>query len=478
MPHSSASPSSARSKRCAPRSHDPYLERATLRGAIPGQPRRLYNESVRAQLAFAAAALFLVLAAASAAADAPSLRVNDVTVTEGDSGAKNAVFTVVLSASSADPVSVDYATVNGSAKAPEDYTAASGTLTFAPGELSKQVTVAVAGDTLDEPHETYSVELANPVGATIGDGRGAGTILDNDPQVSISVDDVARAEANGPATFSVSLSKASGKVVTVAYATADGSALAGDDYSARNGTLVFLAGDASKLVSVPLVNDEIAEDDETFTITLSSAVNASLTDAQGVGTIVDDDAEQTPPPPPPPPDENPPPPPPDENPPPPPPDENPPPPPDDNPPPDDPPADPPPVEEPPADPPNQAPDCSGVQPSPSRLWSPNHKLRLVTLSGVTDADGDDVSYEVRSVTQDEPVGRGPDALRGSAANEIWLRAQRSGRGDGRVYRIAYVASDGHGNSCDGTALVGVPHDWSHPWAIDSGESFDSFSHAP
>jgi hypothetical protein len=157
---------------------------------------------VRAQLAFAAAALFLVLAAASAAADSPSLRVNDVTVTEGDSGAKSAVFTVVLSASSADPVSVDYATVDGSAEAPEDYTAASGTLTFAPGELSKQVTVAVAGDTLDEPHETYSVELANPVGATIADGRGAGTILDNDPQVSISVDDVARAEANGPATCS------------------------------------------------------------------------------------------------------------------------------------------------------------------------------------------------------------------------------------------------------------------------------------
>ena len=168
---------------------------------------------MRAQLAFAAAALFLVLAAASAAADAPSLTVNDVTVTEGDSGAKNAVFTVALSASSANPVTVDYATVDGSAKAADDYAAASGTLTFAPGELSKQVTVAIAGDTLDEPHQTYTVELANAVGATIADGRGAGTILDNDPQVSVSVDDVTRAEASGPASFTVSLSKASGKIV-------------------------------------------------------------------------------------------------------------------------------------------------------------------------------------------------------------------------------------------------------------------------
>jgi hypothetical protein len=423
---------------------------------------------VRAQLAFAAAALFLVLAAASAAAEAPSLTVNDVTVTEGDSGAKNAVFTVALSAPSADPVSVDFAAVDGSAKAPDDYSATSGTLTFAPGELSKRITVAVSGDTLDEPHETYSVELSNALGATIADSRGAGTILDNDPEVSISVDDVTRAEANGPATFNVSLSKASGKVVTVAYATADGSAVVGNDYGTRSGTLVFLAGDTSKSVAVPLVDDDVVESNETFSVALSSAVNASLADAVGVGTIVDDDVEQTPPPPPPP----------DDNPPPPPPDDNPPPPPDENPPPDDPPGGdpPPPVEEPPADPPNQAPDCSAVQPSQSRLWSPNHKLRLVTLGGVTDADGDDISYDLRSVTQDEPVGRGPDAVRGVVANEIWLRAERSGHGDGRVYRIEYVSSDGHGNSCGGTVLVGVPHDWSHRSAVDSGDSFDSFAH--
>jgi hypothetical protein len=423
---------------------------------------------VRAQLAFAAAALFLVFAAASPAGDAPSLTVKDVTVTEGDSGTKNAVFTVTLSATSADPVSVDYATVDGSAKAPGDYAAASGTLTFAPGELSKRVTIAVAGDTLDEPHETYSVELSNPAGATIADGRGAGTILDNDPEVSISVDDVARAEANGPANFTVSLSKQSGKVVTVAYATADDSALAGDDYGARSGTLVFLAGDTSKSVTVPLVDDEVAEGDESFAVTLASSVNAPLADAVGVGTILDDDADQPPPPPdenpPPPPDENPPPPP-DDNPPPP-PDENPPPPPDEN---------PPPVEEPPADPPNMAPDCSSVQPSPSQLWSPNHKLRLVTLGGVTDVDGDQIAYEVRSVTQDEAVGRGPDAVPGSAASEIWLRAERSGHGDGRVYRIEYVASDGHGNSCGGNALVGVRHDRKHRSAVDSGDSYNSFA---
>jgi outer membrane biosynthesis protein TonB len=423
---------------------------------------------VRAQLVFAAAALFLVLAAASAAADAPALTVNDVTVTEGDSGTKTALFTVLLSASSADPVSVDFATADGSAKAPDDYAATSGTLTFAPGELSKQVTVAIAGDTLDEPHETYTLNLSNSAGATIADGRGAGTILDNDPQVSISVDDVSRVESNAPASFTVSLSKASGKVVTVAYATANGSAVSPDDYTTRSGTLVFLAGETSKTVSVPLNDDQVEEADETFTLGLSSAVNASLTDAQGIGTIVDDDVSQAPPPPPPPDENPPPPPPPDENPP-------PPPPPVDDPPPEVPPAqDPPPVGEPPADPPNQAPDCSNVEPSPSRLWAPNRKLRYVSLGGVSDPDGDTVSYEIHSVTQDEPVSRGPDARLGSDPNGVWLRAERLGRGDGRVYRVDYSASDNHGNSCGGTALVSVPHDWAHRSAGDSGGLFDSF----
>jgi hypothetical protein len=419
---------------------------------------------VRAQLAFAAAALFLLLAAASSAADAPSLTLNDVTVTEGDSGTKNAVFTVVLSASAAGPVTVDYATADGSAKDAGDYTSASGTLTFSPGELSKQVTVAIAGDTLDEPHETYSLELSNPLGATIADGRGAGTILDNDPLVSLSVIDVSRSENNGPATFTLSLSRASGKVVTVAYATADGSAGTPGDYASRSATLVFPAGETSKSVSVPLTDDQVPEPDETFTLSLSNAVNATLADGQAVGTIVDDDAS---PPPPPPPDQNPPPPPP-------PPDENPPPPPPaQDPPPDDPPdEEEPPQQEPPQDL-NHAPDCSAVKPWPERLWPPNNRLRLVTIGGATDSDGDDVTYEITSVTQDE-VGRWwPDARRASKPNQIWLRAQRLGKGDGRIYRIEYKAADGHNGSCGGTAVVQVPHDSAHPTAEDSGVSINS-----
>ncbi|MEQ8959973.1 MAG: Calx-beta domain-containing protein, partial [Coleofasciculus sp. C2-GNP5-27] len=108
------------------------------------------------------------------------LSINDVSVTEGDSGSKNATFTVSLSAASTESISVDYGTGNGTATAGSDYTAESGTLTFAAGETSKTISVAVTGDTTVESDETFNVNLSNASNATIGDGQGVGTILNND----------------------------------------------------------------------------------------------------------------------------------------------------------------------------------------------------------------------------------------------------------------------------------------------------------
>jgi len=110
----------------------------------------------------------------------PSLSVSDATVTEGNAGTVNAVFTVTLSAASAQTVTVSYATANGSASAGSDYAAASGTLTFAPGTTSQTVTVAVTGDTLPEANETFLVNLGSPTNATIAKGQGQGTILNDD----------------------------------------------------------------------------------------------------------------------------------------------------------------------------------------------------------------------------------------------------------------------------------------------------------
>lgn len=129
---------------------------------------------------------------------------------------------------------------------------------------------------------------------------------------------------------------------------------------------------------------------------------------------------------------------------------------------------------------NHNPVCSSVTGGPN-LWPPNHKLHLITLTGATDPDGNPITTSVTGVTQDEPLnglGDGdtsPDAFAASASNQVWLRAERSGTGDGRVYRIAFQVTDGLGGQCTGVARVGVPHDQgAHSTPIDSGGVFVDF----
>jgi hypothetical protein len=98
----------------------------------------------------------------------------------GSGGASLATFTLTLAQPSSTPVTVNYATSNGSATAGSDYVAATGSVTFAPGETSKTVTVVVLGDAAAEGSENFTVLLSNPVGATIVDGSGRGTIVDDE----------------------------------------------------------------------------------------------------------------------------------------------------------------------------------------------------------------------------------------------------------------------------------------------------------
>ena len=109
-----------------------------------------------------------------------TLSINDITVTEGDAGTKNATFTVTRSGDQTLVSTVNFATANDTATQPSDYASTSGTLTFAAGETKKTVTVSVNGDTEDESDETFFVDLSTAVNATISDSRGVGTIIDDD----------------------------------------------------------------------------------------------------------------------------------------------------------------------------------------------------------------------------------------------------------------------------------------------------------
>ena len=222
--------------------------------------------------------------------DAPSVSINDVTVTEGNTGTTNATFTVSLSAAYGKTITVHYATTDGTASAGSDYTGGSGDLTFAPGQTTRIVTVAVIGDRLAELTESFLINLSAPTNATIADSQGIGTVLDDEPRITMN--DVAVTEGNigtVNATFTVSLSIAYDVPVTVHYATANGSATAGSDYSGASGDVTFSVGAISKTVTITVIGDRLPEDTETFAVNLSAATNAIIADGLGVGTILDDE---------------------------------------------------------------------------------------------------------------------------------------------------------------------------------------------
>lgn len=222
----------------------------------------------------------------------PGVSVNDVSASELNSDTRNFSFTVRLSAPTTRTVSVNYATANGSASSASDYNSRTGTVSFAAGETTKTVSIGVRGDTAVEPNETFFVRLSSPVGATITDSSGTGTII-NDDGVTLRINDVSTSEgASGTSkslNFTVTLNKSSSQTVTVSYATQNETAVASGDYTAKSGTLTFAPNSTTRTISVTVKGDSSREPDEKFRINLSGATNATIFDSRGIGTIRNDD---------------------------------------------------------------------------------------------------------------------------------------------------------------------------------------------
>lgn len=225
----------------------------------------------------------------------PSASINDVSENEGNSGTTAFTFTITLDAPSATGATVSWQTVNGTATAPSDFTAATGVATFAPGDTSETVTVLVNGDTAVEPNETFIVELTGASGATISaDFQGTGTIVNDDAAAlpTLTIFDESAAEGNAGTTtmtFDVTLSAPSATPVTVNFATANGSAVAPADYATATGTVTFAPGDTTETITVNVVADTLFEPTESFTVTLSAPAGATIADGSATGTILNDD---------------------------------------------------------------------------------------------------------------------------------------------------------------------------------------------
>lgn len=233
----------------------------------------------------------------------PAISIDNETVVEGNAGSTIAFFGVTLSNVSNQTVSVGYVTANGTAvsgtqTSGADYQSKTGTLTFQPGETSQVITVEVWGDNALESDETFNVNLWNQVNATLADGQGIATITNDDaeqPQPAVSISDVTLTEGNSGTTnavFTVSLSTHSAQPLAVNYsATDEGGVDHEEDFTSVSGQLIFPSGETSKTIEVPVLGDTEPEGDEIFSVNLSNAINCSIADYQGLGTIVDDDGE-------------------------------------------------------------------------------------------------------------------------------------------------------------------------------------------
>lgn len=222
---------------------------------------------------------------------APLVQFAQTAISKGEGGGSADVI-VTLSAASGRIVTVNYVASNGTATANLDYAPAAGTLIFAPGETSQTFQVALLEDAFDEDNEVVNLALSEGSNATLDAAGATLTITDNDPtpKLSFSSANYSAFENTGAVTITVSLSNPTAKEVRVNYATTDGSAKSGNDYTAANGQLVIPVGQTSASFSIVLLNDAQAETEETLSVTLNSPVNALL-DAQSSATITigDDD---------------------------------------------------------------------------------------------------------------------------------------------------------------------------------------------
>jgi uncharacterized protein YhjY with autotransporter beta-barrel domain len=231
------------------------------------------------------------------AAPVPDLAIDDVTLAEGNSGARHATFTVSLgNPAGAGGVQFDIGTANDTATAGGDYVATSLTgQTIPAGSSSYSFRVPVNGDALYEADESFFVNVTNVTGATVTDAQGRATITNDDALPALSIGNITLTEGDSgttSATFTVTLNAASASAVTVDYATADGTADAAD-YQAASGSLTFAPGQTSRTLSVAVHGDALVETDETFNVVISNATGASIAQASATATIVNDDAAVT-----------------------------------------------------------------------------------------------------------------------------------------------------------------------------------------
>ncbi len=189
--------------------------------------------------------------------------------------------------------SVKYATTGVTAAPGVDYgtnvgTEVTGTLTFAPGETNKQLSIPIINDSVAESSETFNFAIDQPDGATLGVQRTLGITIQDDDGLELNISQPVVNENVGAATVTVTRGNSFANA-SVDYQTADDTAVNSSDYTAVSGTLSFAVGETSKTISIPIIDDIIGEPNESFILRFSNAVGVQLATQQTTVSIIDND---------------------------------------------------------------------------------------------------------------------------------------------------------------------------------------------
>lgn len=232
----------------------------------------------------------------------PSVSIADLAQEEGDSTG-TIDFTVTLSRAHSTEIHVSYQTIDGSAAAPTDYTAQSGTLTFPVGETTRTITLAILGDTDNEDDLTLQIALAGVDGQTPprfanpDDHLATITLINDDGPINFTATGGIVLEGDTGTrqlTFRLFLDRAvkTGETASVDYMTHGHGAQKGSDFSATTGTYTFAAGESSGMIEVPVLGDTIDERHESFNLHFHSPVGVRLISTEAAGQIIDDEFDR------------------------------------------------------------------------------------------------------------------------------------------------------------------------------------------
>ncbi|GEM_PF-1028122 len=220
-----------------------------------------------------------------------AIYLSNASVEEGDTGTTTATVKLWRLPATNESRVVNWSTSDGAATSPTDFTSATGSVTFAPGETEKSVSITIVNDTDVESDEAFEVTFTTASGVPIADPTATVTILDDDTPPTVSITDQTVGEAVGTATFTVSLSRPMkpGLTASVDFAVDSGTAIAGSDFTATTGTLSFSGAETSRSITVNITDDTTEETDEVFVVSLSNPSQVTLSDNQGLGKITDND---------------------------------------------------------------------------------------------------------------------------------------------------------------------------------------------